>query len=347
MSDEYKRILVCNVAHIGDVILTTSVLPALKSAYPQAEIGVLVGSWSLPVVENHALIDWVHTFDHPVHDRSKRSRKAKKRRGSKTYRKALQEIQEKKYDLAFDMYSLYPTNVGKFLKNAEIPHRVGFWFSPSNYYFNHPIFWFDLLSENESAHLVDIHGWLLRGFGIEEEHLALLKPTLEYKAQIHPLSLPEEYVVVHMGVGEPKREWNVASWKELVEKLEKLGLPLVFLGRGNREKALIESASATLKNSINLCDQLSWKQLIPVIRGAKMFVGLESMAGHMAAVTNTPSVVIYGGTALIHRWRPFSAYAQVVEPPQKFFADRVAPPEAIHQITADDIFQKVKLALSR
>ncbi len=338
------KILVCNPAHIGDVILTTAVLPVLKSAFPEAKIGMLIGSWSRNVVENHQLVDFIHLFDHPVLNRSNQSNKAKKKRGSKTWQKVLPEIAD--YDLAFDMYSLFPTNAGNLLYKAGVPERVGFWLSLAKHFYNHQIFSLEVVAAKKH-HIVEQHGSLLRGFGIAEDHLQKLKPTLEYKNRVQDPQHPKEYVVVHMGVGGKKREWNTLRWKELALKLETLGLPIVYVGRGRKEREEIAEATHGLKNPLNFCDTLEWRELLPLIQNARLLIGLESMAGHMAAVMQTPSVVIYGGTASVASWRPYSDKCQIVTPPEELFENGFALPEAIHCITASDVFEKVKLVLSQ
>lgn len=344
--DGIKRILVCNSAHIGDVILTTAVLPVLRSAYPDAEIGVLVGSWALPVVENHALIDHIHIFDHPLHNRSSKSITAKKRVGSRSWLQAHKEIVQKKYDVAFDFYSLYEKNAARLLYHAHIPERVG-WFGFNPIHYNCRFFWIDAINDQD-LHTVEIHGQLLREYGIEESHLKKLKPTLIYRDEIPKVKLPNDYFVVHMGVGEKRREWNEKGWKDLVSLLDSLGTKLVFVGNGKRERELIKEVVKDLKTPLNLADSLSWKELIPVIGSAKLLIGLESMAGHIAAAIDTPAVLIYGGTAKVARWRPYNACCKLATPPSHYFDEKGrASPSAIHEITALDVFQKVKLALSQ
>ena len=64
-----RRILVANTAHLGDLVLATSVLPALKSAHPEAEIGFLCGGWNQPLAEGHPLVASVHSIDHWLQNR--------------------------------------------------------------------------------------------------------------------------------------------------------------------------------------------------------------------------------------------------------------------------------------
>ena len=68
-----KSILISNVAAIGDAVLSTSVIPVLKSAFPEVEISFLIGSWSKPVFEGHPLVKRVHIVDHFYCNRNSKS----------------------------------------------------------------------------------------------------------------------------------------------------------------------------------------------------------------------------------------------------------------------------------
>ena len=68
-----KKILIIQLAHKGDVIMTTSILPIIKKAYPMATVGMLIGSWSKEVVQEHPLVDILHILDHPKLNRSDKS----------------------------------------------------------------------------------------------------------------------------------------------------------------------------------------------------------------------------------------------------------------------------------
>src|SRR5689334_13515246 len=59
-----ERVLIANIGRIGDVIISTAVLPVLKAAFPAVDIAFLTGSWGRPVLENHPLVTRVHYLDH-------------------------------------------------------------------------------------------------------------------------------------------------------------------------------------------------------------------------------------------------------------------------------------------
>src|ERR1700757_1328965 len=62
--EDPKRILVLNGAHIGDIVISTSILPILRSAYPNAQIGFVTGSWSQMVLKDHPDVYFIHCVDH-------------------------------------------------------------------------------------------------------------------------------------------------------------------------------------------------------------------------------------------------------------------------------------------
>lgn len=61
-----KTILVLKIGAIGDVLMSTPLLHALRNAYPHARIIYAVGKWSKAVLENNPNVDEVMDFDDPI-----------------------------------------------------------------------------------------------------------------------------------------------------------------------------------------------------------------------------------------------------------------------------------------
>lgn len=335
----FKRVLICNGAHLGDVILSTAVLPVLRSAFPKAELGFLTGSWSRGVLENHALIDHIHIFDHPAINRSPISRRAKKRRGKKSWLRALSEVQSYDYEVAFDLYSCV-VPMGFFLYKALIEQRVGHYTSRQCRYYTDLLYWV-----RTGAHMVEEHGKILEDFGVGAHHLSYLKPTLLYRDEISYTTGLENYIVLHVGVGDPLKEWNLYAWQDLARRLRALSLPIVILGKGVKEAALAWEIEMVHGRALNLVDRLSVRESFEVIRRAHSVIGLDSMAGHVAAAYGVPSVNIYGGYTSITRWRPYN-HASIVVAPSQVGESRLSP-HAINSVTAQSVFEAVLCTLER
>ena len=61
-----RRILVVKLDHLGDVILATPALRALRERYPEAEIDVLVHPASVVAVARHPAVSRVLTYRSPA-----------------------------------------------------------------------------------------------------------------------------------------------------------------------------------------------------------------------------------------------------------------------------------------
>lgn len=58
-----KRILVIKPRAIGDVLLSTAVLPNLRRQFPTAQIDFLVEKFAAPVLKNNPFIDNIISYD--------------------------------------------------------------------------------------------------------------------------------------------------------------------------------------------------------------------------------------------------------------------------------------------
>jgi heptosyltransferase-2 len=334
------KILISNVAYVGDLILSSSVLPALKSAFPRCKIGFLIGSWAKEILENHTLIDWIHFHDALVFNRKPIPKRLKKQQDYETEKTALREIKKIKYDLALDLHSYYAENSAKFLWETEIPIRVGYWCSPQSFFYNRQLFW-----NCVEYHMLENHQMFLRQIGIDEKHLNLFRPCLTYHQETKNPQLPEKYLVLHVGTGEATREWELKEWKKLAKRLDHLNIPLIFLGKGARERKNIEFVTSHLKNALNFCDKLSLKECSETIKNAKLLIGLESMAGHLAAYHGTPALLIYLGNNAIN-WRPYHPLCHTVQPnAQDFLFSKEKNSNPLSLITFEKVYAKVKALL--
>jgi heptosyltransferase-2 len=306
-----KRILVLNGAHIGDIVISTSILPILRSAYPNAQIGFVTGSWSKMVVKDHPDVDFIHCVDHWWINRDGKSLFSKVRHFLRTRSIALREIRELRYDMALCIYPFPLADLMEMAWCAGIPVLLGFRRSlcrslatsatevPGN----------PFLTEGA------IQAEVLRPLSLDNRHLHKRKATLpESKLEairevcdLLKVTRIEDssYRVIHMGSGIVKRELPLDFWREVAQDLSQ-NHTLVFTGKGEREAANASRVTDGLSRCINACDRLSWDGFVAAIRFADVLYGVESMAGHVAAAVGTPSISAYTAMSGVARWRPDS-----------------------------------------
>src|SRR5690606_23670898 len=111
--------------------------------------------------------------------------------------------------------------------------------------------------------------------------------------------LPPEYALVHPGTARPEKFWPAANWADVVDRLvRRHNLPVVLTGSGNRaEMAHLAEIRAGLKVPvIDLAGTLSLPGLAAAIAGARIALGPDTAAMHLAASFRRPQVVLYGPT---------------------------------------------------
>ena len=306
-----KRILVLNGAHIGDIVISTSILGILRSAYPNAEIGFVTGSWSQMVLKDHPDVDFIHRVDHWLLNRSEQKLVSKVRQYQKTLTLALPEIRAIEYDLALCLYTYNHADFMDVAWLAGIPVRLGFQRSlyaslatavtevPKNPFLT------------QSAVQAAVLGPLALDPAHFQKRLATLPESTDGAIREVCTLLDASrikdaaYCVIHMGSGALNRELPPQFWREVAETLAKSST-LVFTGRGERETSNVAAAISGLANCINACGRLSWDGFVAAVRYADVVYGVESMAGHVAAAVGTPCVVAYTGTGGVACWRPES-----------------------------------------
>src|SRR5262245_45025773 len=111
--NQYRNILVVRTDRIGDVILTTPALKALREKFRHSRISLLVSAATRELVDKNPYVDEVLT-DHRqgVHQ------------GFMGFWRLVGEIRRKKFDLAIVYHTKRRTNYLCFF--ADIPTRLGY-----------------------------------------------------------------------------------------------------------------------------------------------------------------------------------------------------------------------------
>jgi len=311
--DEDPRvILLVQLDHLGDAIISTVMLPALRRRYPQAAIEVLVGVWNQTLFEAIPEVDRVHV--------SRINRFTRGRRFG-WFLATLWwgwKLRRRKVDLAIDVRGEFPLAVLLWLSGAR--RRVG-WAcggggvllpdSP-DYEANRP---------EVASRLA-----LLAQLGIQPPAGEVWQP------QFHPTEQARrqasqwwEYVqtkrastgpriVVHVGAGTTAKQWPVEHWRELIGWLVvRFEAQVVLVG--NKTDRIIARHILGPRPRDAVADwtgQLDLVELAAVVEQADLFVGADSGPAHLAAAVGTPVVALFSGTNNAHQWQPVGRHVQVV-----------------------------------
>ncbi len=303
---DIKRVLVLKLKHIGDVLLATPCLRALRETFPEASLSALVNEETAAVLRNHPLLEQVLVLP-----------RARLARGPRERLRAewslLRQIRAARFDMTVDLTSgdraawLSRLSGARF-RLARDPLGKGF--LGKRLFSTHCA---------PALHDPDLHEVLknlgvLSAFGITcREPRLEMHPTGEdahaarEMRHRHGLRDGQPFVIAH-----PTSRWLFKCWNEkrfaqlIAWVQERWKLPvLLTCGPDPRE---MERARAVLA----LCPQppaailgeLTLGQWAALVHDARLFLGVDSAPMHIAASQGTPTLCFFGPTGF-QNWRPW------------------------------------------
>ena len=114
-----RRVLVVKLRSIGDTVLSTPSLIALRRFLPDAQIDILLEDWVAPVLDGFEIVDNVIVIGKSSGDRLKIAR----------------DLRRHKYDVAINLHGGTTATFFTFASSAK--HRVGFETYQYNFLYNH------------------------------------------------------------------------------------------------------------------------------------------------------------------------------------------------------------------
>lgn len=292
-----KKILLGNLGSLGDLVLSTGVIERIKSAFPDCQIGVAVSKESQKVFETAPPVDWIHVLRAPL-----------VKPGQTTWQKIVDflrfswidqprfasEIASVGYDSAIELRPFFPNLTPLFWK-AKIPIRIGFAAGMNGRLLNVPVDW------KGDRYLPHCYSSLLAQIGIEQKGPQTLMPRMILKNP-PPLLTQKPYLLFHLSSFKPEKELPIEFWRALYLKCKEWGWTIYFTGKGEREFRIIEEVTKDPKE--NLCDRLSWKQLVQHVKECSGLISIDSVPIHLAASFGTPTLALFWRTHLPLLWKP-------------------------------------------
>lgn len=144
------------------------------------------------------------------------------------------------------------------------------------------------------------------------------------------------------------KRWPPERFAAVAEQLNKQGLQIVMTGASSAEqRAQLQTVQATTKLALASLSSLSIGELTALIADSQLFVGNDSGPAHIAAAVKAPLVVLFGPASSI-RWRPWRAPAELVQnhfacnPCAMYRCEAFAEPECIRSITVAQVHEAIE-----
>lgn len=283
------RILIRAANWVGDAIMTTPVIRAVRKNYPASHITVLAKPWVIPVYANNPHVDGIMVYEN----------RGRHKMGMGTLRLA-GDIRRNRFDLAILMQNAFEAALLAFL--ARIPERVGYNTDGRSLLLNQCVKLDPVLKKR---HLIDYYIGILKGAGLEADGGKLdLVLSGEDKAVAKKIlaenQLGETRPVIGINpgaTGGTAKRWFPDRYAKLCKQLSQQYQTKVLIFGGPGDDALGNQIMDMAPGCcINIAGKTTLSQAFGLIGACDLFVTNDSGLMHAAAALDVNQVAIIGST---------------------------------------------------
>jgi ADP-heptose:LPS heptosyltransferase len=310
------RVLLVRPDHLGDVLLSSPAIAALRRALPEARIDALVGPWAADALAHCAEVDGVYTLPFPGFER--RHARAPWAPYALLER-AARDLRSRAYDAAVILRPDHWWGAA-LAARAGIPLRIGYALAPGAAALT------DALAPTPREHAVRTAWRLTRAAALLLG--ARVLPAADCAPETAPLRwritaedvaaarrwlvahgprAGQDYVVVHPGAGAPVKLWSAMGWARVLERIAARHTVAIVLAGTSAERGLLADVGSALGGrcpSHVFINEGGIGVYGALIAGARLMLGVDSGPLHLAVAVSTPSVRLYGptDTAIFGPW---------------------------------------------
>ena len=318
------RILLVRPDHLGDLVMTTPILDALKEALPEAQLTMMVGPWSSEIVARHPALERLITCAFPGFRRAAQGPLAPYILLLQT----AQQLQRGEYDLAINLRPDFWWGAA-LLYLARIPRRVGYAIKPATPFLTHALAF--RTPEHATVSSLRLVSAALEIVG----HEPLTEPYTPASYPLHFVPTREEQrtmtqrleqagitehtplVVIHPGTGAAVKLWRAEGWATCANHLVNVvgtdssrpgwemngrdeSVPTsaarIILTGSKQERPLLDEIARTMTTPPLLMTDMSVGQLAALLARARLVMGVDSGPLHLAVAQHVPTIHIFGPT---------------------------------------------------
>lgn len=291
-----RSVLVVRLRSIGDTVLATPSLRALRRFLPGARIDLLLEDWVAPLLEGTDLVDRIVTVE----------------RGSKSSRLAVaRSLRASRYDVAYNLHGGTTATLLTWASGAK--RRVGYasyrYRRLYNYAAPSPLELWREPQLHSAEQQLGLLGWT--GVPVTDRPESSLPVTSEALQRIEK-SLNEAglkdgspYALMHPAAAFDTKTWAAKNFARVAEILEERGLRTIAVVAPFEKDVLEELKRETRVAGLVAFDDLTLPEVAALASRSSLFVGNDSGIAHIAAAVRAPSVVVFGSSNAAH-WRPWT-----------------------------------------
>jgi predicted lipopolysaccharide heptosyltransferase III len=331
------NILLIQLKRIGDLILTTPAIAALRQKFPEAHVTLVISSECKAVAPAIGSVNQLLITPRGVG-------------GLRT----IAALMSRRFDYCVDftrndrsallvLLSRAKKRIVSFRIKVRSKFRTRFY----NEFVEHRM---------RDMHTIDYHLALLEPLGISDAdgaiHLALPENARATAEQLlETADVRRQFIIFHPGSARAEKFWNAQRWAEVINyAADKNNADLVVTGGSSTlEQTHIDDIKSKVRRPIvDFSGKTDLLTLAGLIARARLLITVDSAPMHLAAATRTPQVILFGPTNPFH-WRPRDSAAVILQgdstSPMTQFVPK-QPRIPMNQISTEAVIDAIETLLS-
>ncbi len=320
---DFSRILAIELADIGNLVLITPALAALRQTFPAAKLDVLTTPHAAPILNGTHLADEVICFPKAAFDRPADLLRPANMRALLALTKRLRSGH---YDTMLFFHHL--TSRFGALKYAALaatsgaPRRIGL-DNGRGFFLTDRVRDMGFGAKHEARYALDLAALIGAKTDDERLRVGISEADRVWAAEHVPrpvasdTSASRPLIAIHPGSGQysPARRWEPGKFAALADRLiERDNAQIVIVGGADDEAKTVLSAMrqhpSAYHSVIDLSGQTTLNQLAAVLERCDHFYGADSGVMHIAAAVTDVTAIF--GPSNHDAWHPWSPHSQVI-----------------------------------
>jgi len=293
------KILAIQFRYLGDAVLVTPALRALREHFPGGALHVLVAEEVAPLLQHLPWLTRVWAFP--------------RKRGQASLARSwpvIRALRRERFDRSVDFGGNDRSAIVSLLCGAR--QRLGpYW--PGGF-LGRRFCYTETVRLETQQHVSRRDCQLLSAWGIAPPAC----PAIEIRADPGLDSaaaqlLPCPAILCHLATSQPKKEWPIPHWAEFFNRARAAGYDVVFsTGIAPREQALLAELKRLLPGAPALPVLSDLPTFLAVLKRARLFISGDTGPLHFAAGLGVPTIGLFGPSPA-GKWAPLGPSHQALQ----------------------------------
>jgi heptosyltransferase I len=290
-SPDPRRILIVRLSALGDIVMASGLITALRSRYPDAQISWVCEAGCAPLLHHNPRLHEVIIWPRSEWEALKKA----KRWGElwRTVRAFKAALRQRQFDLVLDGQGLMKSGLIAWFTQA--PRRVSIIAREGSHMLAHEVV---TPPDSDTPMIGSEYRFLASRLGASDGSFQLdltvgEAPLAKARSAVEDLRGP--LVALCPFTTRPQKHWVEGHWITLAQSLISQGWQPLLLG-GPADTEVAARITHSTPGLRNLVGQLKLDESMALISLCSQLIGVDTGLTHMGTALNIPTVALFGST---------------------------------------------------